>query len=378
MEDQSDSDTVNNFNSDNSGEEMDIEDDKEEEKENIINMNQNTLYNSQIYNFNFVYSYFKTNKILKDSFICSNCHNIMKIENNNSFLDKIMFRCRSKNPSHDIKINIRKDSIFENVRMSLVSIYFLIYECFINNKSIAKSYIEYQEFKNHINVDSISQIIISKLYSILRTQIRKTMHANWSINMLGENISTGGVPRLEIDESKIIGNQNKVYWMFGIIDRSNKDCRVFCVLDNRSRESLLPIIIKNVYTYNDLSQYNTSRDIHKYSLSTRIYSDCWAAYSKEDFKNEGYILHRVNHTVWFGKGLFHTNTIEGLWSQIKRLNNNFSGLNFEIINQLENKGISAIDYLNDWICWSLYLRICELKKYNKFNKIIELNKYLKY
>ena len=39
MEDQSDSDTVNNYNSDNSGEEMDIEDDKEEEKENIINMN---------------------------------------------------------------------------------------------------------------------------------------------------------------------------------------------------------------------------------------------------------------------------------------------------------------------------------------------------
>ena len=115
--------------------------------------------------------------------------------------------------------------------------------------------------------------------------------------MLGEYISTGGVPRVVIDESIIIGNQNKVYWLFGIIDRSNKDCRVFCVLDNRSRESLLPIIIKNVYTYNDLSLYNTSRDIHKYSLSTRIYSDCWAAYSKEDFKNHGYILHRVNHTV---------------------------------------------------------------------------------
>ena len=65
-------------------------------------------------------------------------------------------------------------------------------------------------------------------------------------------------------------------------------------------------------------------------------------------------------------------------SQIKKLTNSFSGLNFEIINQLENKGLSRIDYLNDWISLSLYLRFWELKKYNKFNKIIELNKYLKY
>ena len=37
MEDQIDPDTVNNFNSDNSAEEMDIEIDEEEENENIIN-----------------------------------------------------------------------------------------------------------------------------------------------------------------------------------------------------------------------------------------------------------------------------------------------------------------------------------------------------
>ena len=40
--------------------------------------------------------------------------------------------------------------------MSLVSIYFLIYECFITNKSIAKTTAEHQEFIKHIDVESVS------------------------------------------------------------------------------------------------------------------------------------------------------------------------------------------------------------------------------
>lgn len=372
MEDNNNSESSSDFKSISSGEEMDIE------IQNNVELIQNIVYNTNIYNFNFVYNFFKINKILKDSFKCPNCQCLMKEETNNSFIDKICFRCRKKNPYHDIKINIRKDSIFENVRMSLISIYFLIYECFITYKSISKATQEHQEFIKHIDVESVSQQNISKLFSLLRTQIRIKMHENWKNNILGYDISEGGVPRLEIDESKIIGNQNKVYWMFGIIDRSTKDCRVFCVLDNRSRETLIPLVIKNVFTNNDLGQFNNKKDIHKYSLSTRIYSDCWAAYDKEDFKNKGYILHRVNHSIWFGKGLFHTNTIEGLWSQLKRLNNNFSGINFEVLNQLEKKLINPVDYLNDWICWSLYLRTCEIKKFNKVNKINELNNYLKY
>ena len=212
---------------------------------------------------------------------------------------------QKKNPYHNIKINIRKDSIFENVRMNLVSIYFLIYKCFIINKSIAKTTAEHQEFIKHIDVESISQQNISKLFSLLRTQIRIKMHEKWKNNCLGYDISEGGLPRLEIDESKIIGNQNKVYWIFGIIDSSTKDCRVFCFLDNRSRETLFPLVIKNVFIYNYLGKFNNKKDIHKYSLPTRIYSDCWAAYDKEDFKNKGCIHHRVNHSIWLGKGLFH-------------------------------------------------------------------------
>ena len=38
-----------------------------------------------------------------------------------------------------------------------------------------------------------------------------------------------GYPCVEIDETSVIGNSNSVIWAFGIIDRSNKKARVFCV-----------------------------------------------------------------------------------------------------------------------------------------------------
>ena len=63
--------------------------------------------------------------------------------------------------------------------------------------------------------------------------------------------STNGVARVEIDESEIIGNQNKILWMFGMIDRADKETRVFRVMSNSTKENLLPIIKVNIYTYNE-------------------------------------------------------------------------------------------------------------------------------
>ena len=114
--------------------------------------------------------------------------------------------------------------------------------------------------------------------------------------------------------------------MFGIIDRSTKEERIFSVYDDRRKENLLPIISNNVSTI-----VQNDGDI---DLRTRVYSDCFSAYSETDFNAIGYRLHRVNHSVWFGQGYFHTNTFEGLWSTIKRINNNFSGLNNNLIKLL--------------------------------------------
>ena len=38
----------------------------------------------------------------------------------------------------------------------------------------------------------------------------------------------------------------------------------------------------------------------------------YSSYLNVDFKNMNYILNRDKHSVWLGKGIFHTNKIEGL------------------------------------------------------------------
>ena len=117
------------------------------------------------------------------------------------------------------------------------------------------------------------------------------MHRYWQLNPLGSEPSEKGVACIEIDESEIIGNQNNMIWMFGLIDRADKEARVYCVLNNRTKENLLPIIKRNVLTY----EIDNSLD-----LKTRIYSDCYTSYQSRDFEELGYILHRVNYSVWFG------------------------------------------------------------------------------
>ncbi len=80
-----------------------------------------------------------------------------------------------------------------------------------------------------------------------------------------------------------------------MIYRADKNCRVFCVMDNRSKESLYPIIKNNVATVMDIknNNYNSKEELQNKCLSTRLYSDCWGAYQYSDFKNLGYLLQRV-------------------------------------------------------------------------------------
>ena len=54
-----------------------------------------------------------------------------------------------------------------------------------------------------------------------------SLHKYWEKNKLGKEPSDGGVSRIEIDENKIVGNQNKVFLMIGIIDRFDKESRIF-------------------------------------------------------------------------------------------------------------------------------------------------------
>ena len=64
----------------------------------------------------------------------------------------------------------------------------------------------------------------------------------------------------------------------------------------------------------------------------------------------------------------HTNTVEGVWSQLKYLSKDFSGITFSLLEQLETCGIKSEDYLNDFICYYLFLRYCRRKQMSNTQK----------
>ena len=73
-------------------------------------------------------------------------------------------------------------------------------------------------------------------------------------------------------------------------------------------------------------------------------------------------MHRINHSLWFPQGSFHTNIIEGVWSRIKRSTNKFWGINGAILSNLDSKGIMINEYVNGIICSGLFFMECEHKK----------------
>lgn len=64
-----------------------------------------------------------------------------------------------------------------------------------------------------------------------------------------------------------------------MIDRVTKNAILYCVLDNRIKDGLFPIIEKCVYIVDDINNnYESAEDLHNNCFSTRIYSDCWRDY----------------------------------------------------------------------------------------------------
>ena len=61
------------------------------------------------------------------------------------------------------------------------------------------------------------------------------MHKFWEKEHLGKKPTNNGVSLIELFENNITGNQNKVFWMFIIIDSFDEEGVVFCVKDNRSK-----------------------------------------------------------------------------------------------------------------------------------------------
>ena len=104
-------------------------------------------------------------------------------------------------------------------------------------------------------------------------------HSYWNNNYMGMVPGVDGKSRIEIDESKLITFDNNIRWMFGLVYRNKYDIRLFFVNNNRVKETLLPIIIKNVYTYQNILNNNEGKNAEY--LATRIYRDCLQTYQKK-------------------------------------------------------------------------------------------------
>ena len=122
-------------------------------------------------------------------------------------------------------------------------------------------------------------------------------------------------------------------------------------MNNQTKEKLLPLVEKYIYI-NDINEEGD--DIEDLSLKTLLFSVCFRSYRFTDFNDMGFILKRVNHSIWFRAGNLHTNTIESLCHQIKLITKDFSVLSIEKLNFMLNSDENEINkYLDVWICYSL-------------------------
>ena len=339
---------------------------EEEMKENQLLEDEGEKYNQSNIQFKYNELEFQKRKILdflfendliKNNPKCEVCDNQMKLVKMKSRIDGKIWRCKKKgNDPHDIKLNIRKGSIFEDIKADIRILYFLIFYNFVENKSVKESYINTSEFCSQFKLEKMTKKHISKFYQILRNKIKETMHNEWNQTQLGTEPCNDGKCYCEIDESKIINYNNETRWMLGIYDRGTHDIRIFYVDNNRTKETLLPIIEKHIYSY--YNNIENNEDPNEENYPTRIFSDYFQAYQVNDFNSLGYKLYKVNHSIWFGQGHFHTNSIEGTWSKLKRLTRSFNGLNGNVFNTKRNN-LGNNDYFEGWICTGIFFMKCE-------------------
>ena len=122
---------------------------------NIINddnLNENppNAYNPSQFQTELLINYFQDKKIFKRIVNCPKCGQQCKMVKDIQRIDNYVWRCRSNNPIHDIKINLRAESQLEVCRYNIQIIYFLLFYCFTEKKSINSAMTECEEFAKKI------------------------------------------------------------------------------------------------------------------------------------------------------------------------------------------------------------------------------------
>ena len=64
---------------------------------------------------------------------------------------------KKESNKHNIKVNIRKDSIFEIFKTDIRILYYLLFYNFVDNKSVKISFINAQEFSKMLKIEYITR-----------------------------------------------------------------------------------------------------------------------------------------------------------------------------------------------------------------------------
>ena len=86
---------------------------------------------------------------------------------------------------HNIKVNIRNNSIFSSFKTDIRLLYFLLFYNFVENKSVKESYLNCKELSKQLKIENMSRKLVSKFFNIIRIKIKNKMHKKWNENMLG-------------------------------------------------------------------------------------------------------------------------------------------------------------------------------------------------
>ena len=127
-------------------------------------------------------------------------------------VDNKYWLCRGKEPLHDIKINIRLNSVLEDIKIAINTLYFLLFNCFIKNMSITKNFKETANFCQIMKQPKPGLNTIVNIFRKFRKKIKEFYHKNLDAKLLGFEPSDNGVPQVEIDESEVVGKKLRRYF----------------------------------------------------------------------------------------------------------------------------------------------------------------------
>jgi len=127
-------------------------------------------------------------------------------------------------------------------------------ELFEDNYSIEKSFNQILEWQEKLSITTIQEI-----FQKLRNFVTLNMMKEWQECQIGIVPAQDGIPRVEVDETHLLHSDGQPVWLFGMYDRGTQDVRLIVVGNDRSSNTLLPLIRSHVFTCTVLIHLTGSR-----------------------------------------------------------------------------------------------------------------------